>query len=169
MVTLRSAAPPVASRLQQWILADYAELHLLRAGLRQVIDAQALTPGRELDDVTERLVIVATELTTNALNHANSEAVVGLSRTRTAFILDVADELPSVAPQMVEQHPSRAGGRGLHITQELAVDTGWYLTSGSKHVWAEFTIPRRSRRSVLPKIPVCDSRAFLRLIRRIGH
>lgn len=150
-------------------MADYTDLGPLREALRQSLDVQALIPGTETDDVVERLTIVATELATNALRHAQSDAVVRLSRTKTAFVLDVADELPSVAPRPARSPAFAAGGRGLHITQQLALDTGWYVAEDSKHVWAQFRIPRRSRRFHVPRISVFDLTTFVRLLRRIGN
>jgi len=133
-----------------------------------VLDTQPLISGKELDDVAERMTIVATELATNALSHARTPATVRLGRTRTAFVLDVADNLPSVPPHLIEGQSLGAGGRGLHITQELALDTGWYLADDSKHVWAQFPMPRRHRRSHFPRISVFDLKTFIRLLRRIG-
>ena len=154
--------------VQQWVVADYPQLRLLRASLRQAVDAQSLPPGRELEDVAERMAVVATELATNALQHGSSQAVVRLSRSARAFVVDVADELPSVAPQLVERGQLETGGRGLHITRELALDTGWYVAGGRKHVWAQFGIPGRARRFQAPRISVFDLRTFVRLLRRLG-
>jgi anti-sigma regulatory factor (Ser/Thr protein kinase) len=155
--------------VQEWSVADYTELQPLRSGLRQTLDTQALTAGKELDDMAERMTIVATELATNALNHARSGALVRLSRTRTTFVLDVADDLPTVPPQMAENQPLGEGGRGLAITQELADDIGWYRTDGTKHVWAQFSIPRRVRRFQAPRIPVSGLATLIRLLRRARH
>jgi serine/threonine-protein kinase RsbW len=139
----------------------------MRASLRQALDTQALIPGKELDDVAERMVMAATELASNALRHAQCPAVVTLSRTKKAFILDVADDKPLSLPQIVDERPDGVGGRGLRIVQELAVDTGWYTAEGRKHVWAQFRIPRRGRRLQAPRISVFDLDAFVRRFRRI--
>ncbi|WP_082772649.1 ATP-binding protein [Actinoplanes sp. TFC3] len=169
MVSLRSGPPPPAAAVQQWAVADYTELRAMRASLRQAIDGQLLPPSPRLDDLAEHMSIVATELTTNALRHGQSEAVVRLSRSATVFVVDVADEMPSVPPRLHEPQTSQIGGRGLHIVQELATDTGWYLTSGHKHVWAQFRIPRRVRQFPAPRISVFDLKTFVRLLRRTGH
>ncbi len=138
----------------------------MRASLRQALDTQALLPGGELDDLAERMAIVATELATNALRHGQSPAVVRLSRSVAAFVVDVADELPSAPPQIVEEGALGTGGRGLRITQELARDTGWYAMDGRKHVWARFRIPRRIRRFQAPPISIPGLRIFVRGLRR---
>jgi serine/threonine-protein kinase RsbW len=166
MVSLRSARPPSATAVQRWVVTEYTELGPLRTSLRQAIDAQSLVPGKELDDVAQRMAIVATELATNALIHGRSAAVVQLNRSPAAFVVDVADELPSVPPRLVEGRPLGAGGRGLRVTQELARDAGWYVADGRKHVWARFDIPRRIRRFQAPRISIFDLATFLRLRRR---
>jgi anti-sigma regulatory factor (Ser/Thr protein kinase) len=150
------------------VLVDYAELRSLRASLRQALETPAARPGKEMDDVAERMAIVATELATNALNHAHSAAVVRLSRTKAAFILDVADDLPSASPQVVPRLPAAVRGRGMHITTQLANDAGWYIADGNKHVWARFVVSRRGRRFPLPRISVFDLQTWVRLLRRIG-
>jgi len=170
MASLRSAPPPPATAVQHWVVADYAQLRQVRSSLRQAIDQRIAEPGPELAEVAERMTIVATELATNALRHGRSPAVVRLSRSPTAFVLDVADDLPSVAPRIAEESGSlQAGGRGLRITQELSRDTGWYVAGGSKHVWAQFDIPRRLRRLQAPRISVFDLRTLIRLLRRMGN
>jgi serine/threonine-protein kinase RsbW len=155
--------------VQEWSVAGYTELQPLRSGLRQTLDTQGLIAGKEQDDLAERMAIVATELATNALNHARTGALVWLSRTKKAFVLDVADDLPTVPPQMAENQTFEAGGRGLAITQELADDIGWYRTNGTKHVWAQFSIPRRIRRFQAPRIPVPGLGTLIRLLRRVRH
>lgn len=139
----------------------------MRVSLRQALDAQALIPDRELDDVAERMVMAATELASNALRHAECPAVVTLSRTKRAFILDVADDKPFALPRIIDERSDVVGGRGLRIVQELAVDTGWYTAGGRKHVWAQFRIPRRGRRLQAPRISVFGLDAFVRRFRRI--
>jgi serine/threonine-protein kinase RsbW len=169
MVGLRSSPPPSAVAVQQWTLADATELQSLRASLRQAIDTQPLTPSGELNDVTERMVLAATELAANALLHARCPAVVRLSRTSKTFVLDVADEDPSFGARDTVERPLAQGGRGLRIVQDMAADAGWHVAGGRKHVWAQFAIPRRSRRWHAPLISVRGLDRFLRLFRRIGH
>jgi hypothetical protein len=37
-----------------------------------------------------------------------------------------------------EDRPLGAGGLGLQLTLEFAVDAGWYVGDATKHVWAGF-------------------------------
>ena len=168
MAGLRSCPPPAATTVQRWVLADPAELRLFRASLRQTLDAQSPMSAAELDDIAERMAIVATELATNAMRHAGSPAVIELGRTKTAFVLDVADDQPLSVPEIASDHSPQAGGRGLKITQELALDTGWYVAGTRKHVWARFTVPRH-RRFQAPRILVRDLDRLVRLLRRVHH
>ena len=94
--------------------------------MREEIDTALPTPGRERDDLAERMTIVVTELTTNALRHGRSAAYVQLSRSATAFVLDVADD----APQILDGGAVEAGGRGLHISHELASGKGLVRRTG---------------------------------------
>ena len=149
-------------------MADYPQLQLLRASLRDCIARQIDLHDRETGDVAERIAIVATEFATNALQHGQAPTVVQLRRSATAFVVDVADHLPSVPPRIVEQPSLKAGGRGLRIAQELAHDTAWYVADGRKHVWAQFDIPRRVRRLQAPRISVFDLKTLLRMLRRLG-
>jgi serine/threonine-protein kinase RsbW len=166
MVGLRSSPPPAATAVEQWVLADYPELRLLRASLRQALDAEWQGSGNDHDDVADRMAIVATELATNALRHAQCPAVVRLSRAKNAFVVDVADDKPHAVPDSEGARPPGTGGRGLDITRELASDTGWYVAGGRKHVWAQFSVPR-GRRWHAPWIAVRSLDRLVQRLRRI--
>ena len=149
------------------MVADSTHLAPLRAALREEISALLPTAGRERDDLAERMTIVVTELASNALRHGRSTALVQLSRSATAFVLDVADEAPEVAPQILDGGASGAGGRGLQIAQELTSGMGWYVEPDCKHVWVQFRLPRQVRRRQAPRIPVFDLKEYLRKRRRL--
>ncbi|GIF00426.1 ATP-binding protein [Paractinoplanes rishiriensis] len=127
-----------------WTLDSYGQLKLLRAELRAALLGEPLPPGRDLDEVPEKMVLVATELATNALTHAHPPTVVELRRTEQTFILDVTDDEPDTPPEIADSRPLGAGGRGLRMARELALDIGWYSERGVKHVWTEFSLPRPS-------------------------
>ena len=150
------------------MVADYPHLGPLRASVREEIDTALPTPGHERDDLAERMTIVVTELATNALRHGRSAAYVRLSRSATAFVLDVADDALSAVPQILDGGTPGIGGRGLHISYGLASGMGWYVEQDRKHVWARFRLPRLVRRRQAPRIPVFDLKSFLRHLRRLG-
>jgi serine/threonine-protein kinase RsbW len=141
------ASPPPTEKVQigQWALATFADLRLLRAALRHALAGQPMPDGGALDNVPERMAIIATELAANAMAHAKPPTTVRLFRTETTFILDVADNDPWVVPRFTDGRPPRAGGLGLHMARKLSLDIGWYVADGTKHVWAQVAIPMARR------------------------
>jgi two-component sensor histidine kinase len=134
--------PPVAgTRLREWVLDSYDELRLLRASLQEAITGQAPDGGAQLDEIPEKMALVATELATNALRHAAPPTVVRLLRAGDELVLDVTDHDPDAPPEVADDRPPGQGGLGLRFAQELSLDAGWYTHDGVKHVWATFPAP----------------------------
>ncbi|GAB7046051.1 ATP-binding protein [Catenuloplanes indicus] len=128
-----------------WTLHTPDELRRLRAGLGEIIADAPWTDEDELADVPERMVLVASELATNAIRHGQPPTEVRLLRTEEQFVLDVIDHDPETPPEPTEADDFDSGGRGLHIAQRLSLDVGWYTTDNmSKHVWASFPITEPS-------------------------
>jgi serine/threonine-protein kinase RsbW len=127
MAALRASAPPAAAMpVQRWVLDDYTQLTLMRSSLQQTLDVHVPQPSREREEIVESMALVATELATNALSHAGSPTVVQLLRAKTSFILDVADDEPTKAPEVATGRLPGRGGLGLNLTRRLAHDGGWY-------------------------------------------
>jgi serine/threonine-protein kinase RsbW len=140
--TLNSSRPPAPStEVAQWVLDSFDELRSLRASLHKTLTGESLPEGGVLDEVPEKIAVVATELATNALAHARPPTVVRLRRTEATFILDVADDEPATSPEFAEDRPVGAGGLGLRLVRDLARGMGWYVDGTVKHVWAQFPIP----------------------------
>jgi anti-sigma regulatory factor (Ser/Thr protein kinase) len=131
-----SQLPAQAVELHQWLLGDADELRPLRADLQKVLAGQRLA-----EDETGPIVLVATELASNALRHGQPPAVVRLLRADGQFLLEVADRDLASVPKLAEAHPSVGGGRGLHIARSLALEVCWYATEHFKHIWASFPNP----------------------------
>jgi serine/threonine-protein kinase RsbW len=133
-------SPPYAEavELHRWVLDSYDELRGLRASLHQIIANGVVSESNRLDDVFDRMAVVATELATNALRHGLPPTVVRLLRSGDHLVLDVADHDLGAAPEVVDDRPLGAGGLGLQLTQTFAVDIGWYTAGATKHVWASF-------------------------------
>jgi serine/threonine-protein kinase RsbW len=143
VTVLNSSRPPVPSvEVAQWVLDSFTELRSLRSSLHQALTGEPLPDGGFLDEVPEKVAVVATELATNAIAHARPPTVVRLRRTDDSFILDVADDEPATSPEYAEDRPLGAGGLGLQLVRDLALDIGWYIDGSVKHVWARFAIPR---------------------------
>jgi anti-sigma regulatory factor (Ser/Thr protein kinase) len=145
MIPAEASWPPAGARdLCRWVLDDPAELRTLRSSLVEAITGRApglhLAVSAALGDVAETMVVIATELATNALRHGLPPTIVRLGRTDQVFVLDVADHSPEAVPEYADDRPPGAGGLGLHLAKQFALDLGWYTEDNTKHVWAEFPV-----------------------------
>ncbi|GAA1659022.1 ATP-binding protein [Actinoplanes couchii] len=141
MTSLRtSPPPPIAALLNEWALSTPTQLRELRAGLVEALQTHSAVTGRKLSDIPERMILVATELATNAIKHGLPPTAVRLMHTGTQFVLDVADHDLTNLPELAHDRPVNAGGRGLHLARAMALEVGWYATSSAKHIWAVFPI-----------------------------
>ena len=93
-----------------------------------------------VENGTGPIVLVATELASNALRHGRPPAVVRLLKGDDQFFLEVADRDLASVPKLAEAHPAVGGGRGLHIARSLSLEVCWYATEHFKHVWASFPV-----------------------------
>jgi serine/threonine-protein kinase RsbW len=135
-----SPPPPETEELTAWVLESTSQLRDLRAGLIEALNARAPTARADLADVPERMVLVVTELATNAIKHGIPPTIVRLLRTRDEFVLDVADHDLTTVPQLANTRPLNAGGRGLHLANAFALEVGWYASETTKHIWAAFPL-----------------------------
>jgi serine/threonine-protein kinase RsbW len=139
---LRLSHPPGSPvEVRRWTLDSFGQLRTLRASLHEALTGEPLPDGGELDEIPEKMALIASELATNALAHGKPPTVVELRRTDRAFILDVADEAPNAEPEFAEGRAPGAGGMGLRLARDFALDLGWYVADGVKHIWAEVDIP----------------------------
>ena len=133
--------PPPDEEVARWTLDQPPALETLRAGLRRAVRTCAPETAVDLGDLTERLMIAATELAGNALRHGRPPTVVALLRADGHLIIDVTDHDPTTQPTLDPDRPRGSGGLGLVLTRRLAEEVGWYPTGTDKHVWAQFPIP----------------------------
>lgn len=132
---LPATRPPTSYvAVRRWAVERPAELRRLRQELRDQLTASARTS----DDQTDNIVLVTSELTTNALAHGRSTALVQLLLDDGAAMLVVSDTDPVHAPFLAEGREPGEGGFGLQIARRLSVDVGWWSDAGGKHVWATF-------------------------------
>jgi anti-sigma regulatory factor (Ser/Thr protein kinase) len=94
----------------------------------------------DLGDLVGDATVVVSELVANAIEHAQSECVVAVSRSSTGVRIEVRDQgegTPDVRP--LDRQSER--GRGLRIISSLS--TAWGVSSDdrSKTVWAELSAP----------------------------
>lgn len=134
---LVEGAPPSTFALERaWVLDSPEQLSTLRASILGAITADDPTGSGALDEVAEDMVLIASELATNALRYAYPPTVVRLLRKGIAFLLDVEDHAPGAAPYVAAGRAEGNGGLGLQIARRLARDVGWYANGMEKHVWA---------------------------------
>ncbi|MEU3452325.1 ATP-binding protein [Micromonospora sp. NPDC006766] len=133
-----SLPPPQATELERWRLGTPAELRDLRASLRDALTRHGLTQGKDLDEVPHLVVLVATELATNALRHGIPPTIVTLLAADACFLLDVADHDLRTIPELADTGPLDSGGRGLLLAQSVTLAVGWYATKDTKNIWASF-------------------------------
>lgn len=93
-----------------------------------------------LDEVADLAQLVASELVTNAITHANSPCQLRLSLRSSTMRVEVRDEGAGTPEPRV---PSEVGesGRGMHLISALAAAWGTeLLPRGGKVVWAELPL-----------------------------
>ncbi|MCO8277728.1 ATP-binding protein [Actinoplanes sp. TRM 88003] len=133
-----SPPPPEATELHVWVLNTSTELVHLRAAMRKELAGQGLTPDEDELQIVDSMVLVATELATNAIKHGIPPTEVRLLRTEEHFVLDVADRDLSTVPELAHTRPLNAGGRGLLLAMNMSLKVGWYAAHDTKHIWAVF-------------------------------
>jgi len=94
-------------------------------------------------DLLDVLLLLSSELVTNAVIHARTSLEVGITVTDRSLIVSVHDEDLGVAPERSE---SREGGWGLGLVRTLAEDYDMERHAGAgKTAW--FRVSRASKAS----------------------
>ncbi|NKQ52089.1 ATP-binding protein [Amycolatopsis sp. K13G38] len=93
------------------------------------------------DGLIADVVLAASELVTNAVEHGDGGVVVELLVDDARMRLRVADEATS-PPVLRGMDPLSARGRGLALIHAIASAWGHEVTDGGKWVWAEFDLRR---------------------------
>jgi len=117
-------------------LHSLAELRALRARLRRTLTGSATVAHPEREHWSERLVLVADELTSNALRHGGAPVATALSRLADRWLVCVNDSSTAVPPQPAQGRDPTLGGFGLYLVADLSAAHGWWLDRGAKSVWA---------------------------------
>jgi hypothetical protein len=135
----RTRPPGRYRQVERWCLDSFSELTRLRAGLAPILRPDDGT-GAGLAQTPEKVVLVASELATNALEHGRPPTVVTLLTDDASWLLDVADHDRGSVPVYAGERVPGAGGLGLHLARTLALDVGWYVTDTHKHIWVTFPV-----------------------------
>ena len=87
--------------------------------------------------VAANVVLIASELVTNAVTHGRPPVTLRLSRTTSELLLEVIDAAGHV-PRVLRPGPADDHGRGLHLVSTLAQKWGTRATEHGKAVWCTF-------------------------------
>ncbi len=137
-VALWQPARPPHGFSELWCqeLRSLAELARLRARLRAALTGHPLVERPEREHWSERLVLIADELSSNALRHGRAPVATALSRSGDEWLIAVSDASMDVPPTPAEGRDPGLGGFGLYLVADLAVRHGWSRVRGAKTVWA---------------------------------
>ncbi|WP_239380000.1 MULTISPECIES: SpoIIE family protein phosphatase [unclassified Frankia] len=91
-------------------------------------------------DITDSVVLLMSELVTNALVHGRPPLSVRLRRTASRVIVEVADGDPRL-PRRRHADFDDEGGRGLELVSLIASRWGTRPAGSGKIVWAEISAP----------------------------
>jgi anti-sigma regulatory factor (Ser/Thr protein kinase) len=130
------ARPPQGHRTTRtWHLASTRDLAGMRAGV-----AKAVSGGTSKASLDE-LVLIVSELATNALRHGGGTATVHLGVDDESYLLQVVDQAPESPPHVAADRGTGDGGFGLVLALGVAREVGWYRTESSKVVWSVHDAP----------------------------
>jgi two-component sensor histidine kinase len=117
-------------------LDSLAQLGRLRARLRSDLTGRATVEHPEREHWSERLVLIADELSSNALRHGGAPVATALSRSGDRWLITVSDSSTDVPPMPAQGRDPGLGGFGLYLVADLSVRHGWSVARGAKTVWA---------------------------------
>jgi two-component sensor histidine kinase len=117
-------------------LRSLGELSRLRARLRATLTGSPTVVHPEREHWSERLVLIADELTSNALRHGGAPVATALSRRSDRWLIAINDSSTDVPPVPAEGRDPGLGGFGLYLVADLSVGHGWSVVRGAKTVWA---------------------------------
>ena len=101
-------------------------------------------------DTEELAELVATELVTNAVQHARSSSRVTLTGSESALHIAVRDYWPSPIPRPQPIDIAALSGRGLHLVAAVAHTWGADQHPDGKTIWAKLTYPADSEPATKP-------------------
>ncbi|MDT0305360.1 ATP-binding protein [Streptomyces sp. DSM 44917] len=125
------------------VAADPAEVSRARRWLRAQLGRGQPCPVSPDPAQTDTLVLLVSELVTNAVVHTGRPAVLRLTAPASPgpgravpVRLEVVDD-SGRAPRPRRARGEDTGGRGLELVEALADRWGWQQEGGGKRVWCE--------------------------------
>jgi anti-sigma regulatory factor (Ser/Thr protein kinase) len=104
---------------------------------REVMEA-ALQPWGD-EDATEVALLLATELVTNAIVHAQTDYALRITTDSERLRVEVSDASLD-PPRLITIHGLEDHGRGLHLVDVLSQSWGVDWRDDNKVVWFELTL-----------------------------
>jgi anti-sigma regulatory factor (Ser/Thr protein kinase) len=101
-----------------------------------------LLDGRIATTRLHDIQLIVSELVTNALRHGTGEVVLRVSIHDDELHISVSDSAEE-EPRLQPQDPTRPGGLGLHIVDQLSILWGVARFPGGKTVWSTVELPPR--------------------------
>lgn len=135
-----AGALPPGGQIRRLTLAGSSnQVGRVRAFAREALLDWAWLPGRteEQRAVAEDVLLLVSELVTNACLHAGGATEVALHGTERMLRVEVTDADPRPPVPRTPHEPGRPGGHGLHIVDRLASSWGTAPQEVGKTVWLE--------------------------------
>ena len=120
---------------KQWQVSSPAQLHHLRSDLRAHLRSCDCDRDEE-DPLSERILMVVDELTSNGLRHGFPPVTLRVVATIDSWLVVITDLCTGRYPQLAVGRDRALGGMGLQLVADLTSARGWTVTDGDKRVWA---------------------------------
>ncbi len=125
---------------------DGADLDLVLAAVphsvataRHAVARLLVSAPRIPTEVAEDVLLLVSELVTNAVLHARTAVRVSASAKGGHIMVSVGDDDPLHAPSAAERGTLATSGRGIRLVELLASSWGVEVEAQSKIVWFEST------------------------------
>ena len=137
--------PDGFTQLWRCELRSIAELSKLRARVRTALTGRSNVVHPEVEQWSERMVLIVDELASNALRHGGAPVAAALHRADDQWLIAVDDSLPRMPPMPAQGRDPGLGGFGLYLVADLSSEHGWCPETAAKTVWAVIQAPRSAR------------------------
>ncbi|MFF5336588.1 SpoIIE family protein phosphatase [Streptomyces sp. NPDC013181] len=126
---------PIRARWAVWRLPD-AVMHARRFTARTLRDWS-------VTEENDTVLLVVSELVTNAVAHTTGEVRLGLTLTGDRLRITVHDASPRTPVKSATVDWEETGGRGLMLVEAMATAWGSVPLSGGKQVWCDIALSPR--------------------------